>query len=283
MQEKEFTIRVMNRKEIGLAVKWAAAEGWNPGLNDADCFYQADQEGFLVGLFRGEPIACISAVRYGESFAFVGFFLVKPEYRGKLYGYYIGKACLERLNGRVVGLDGVVAKLGNYKTAGFNKAFKSYRFMGTGGMMIQKCPNVVPLSSLDFEEVNSYDNKFFPEDRKKFLKSWISQNGCRAFGFIVYGELQGYGVIRPCVEGYKIGPLFADNPNIAEKLFLALITDIPKNEPYYLDVPEINKDAFKLAKYYELNPIFETARMYNGTFPELPYNKIFGLTSFELG
>ena len=53
----DYHIRAMTRDEVDVAVDWAAAEGWNPGLHDADCFYRADPQGFLVGLLDGEPIA----------------------------------------------------------------------------------------------------------------------------------------------------------------------------------------------------------------------------------
>jgi hypothetical protein len=58
----------MSRREVDLAIDWAAAEGWNPGWHDADCFHAADPNGFLLGLLGNEPIATISAVRYGASF-----------------------------------------------------------------------------------------------------------------------------------------------------------------------------------------------------------------------
>jgi len=73
MRKDNFTIRAMTRKEVDVAIEWAAAEGWNPGLADANCFHAADPGGFFVGLLDDEPIATISAVKYGESFAFVGF------------------------------------------------------------------------------------------------------------------------------------------------------------------------------------------------------------------
>ena len=273
----------MSRKEVDLAIDWAAAEGWNPGLYDSESFYKADPEGFLIGCINDLPIACISAVRYGKSFAFVGFFLVKPEYRGKLYGYYIGKACLERLKGRTIGIDGVVAKQGNYNYAGFNKSFNSFRFMGTGGILIDICPDIVQLSKIPFKDVCAYDKPFFPDERKRFLKSWISQTGSKALGFMNNGKLEGYGVIRPCREGFKIGPLFADSPVIADKLFVALIADLPKDTHFFLDIPDLNKDGMAMAQNYRMNPVFETARMYKGVIPELPMNRIFGITSFELG
>ena len=35
----DLRIRTMRPEEIAIAVDWAAAEGWNPGLADADCFH----------------------------------------------------------------------------------------------------------------------------------------------------------------------------------------------------------------------------------------------------
>ncbi len=97
------------------------------------------------------------------------------------------------------------------------------------------------------------------------------------------GELTGYGVIRPCRTGYKIGPLFADNPAIAESLFLALKSKVSSADPVFLDVPEVNSAAVSMAENYNMKVMFETARMYNQRIPELPTKSIFGVTSFEVG
>ncbi|MFA5019183.1 MAG: GNAT family N-acetyltransferase, partial [Methylobacter sp.] len=105
MVSPNYKIRTMSRDEINVAIDWAASEGWNPGLYDADCFYTADPEGFLVGELNNEPVATISAVKYGETFGFIGFYIVKPDYRGQGYGIQIWNAGLERLSGRNVGLD----------------------------------------------------------------------------------------------------------------------------------------------------------------------------------
>jgi hypothetical protein len=42
-------VRNMAEADLALALEWAAAEGWNPGLHDARCFYAADPQGFLIG------------------------------------------------------------------------------------------------------------------------------------------------------------------------------------------------------------------------------------------
>ena len=35
-------IRPMRRADLDIAIDWAAAEGWNPGLDDAEAFLAAD-------------------------------------------------------------------------------------------------------------------------------------------------------------------------------------------------------------------------------------------------
>jgi len=81
-----YTIRNATREEVGIAVEWAADEGWNPGLHDADCYYAADPTGFLVGYLGDEPIATVSAIKYGKTFGFAGFYIVRPDHRNQTYG-----------------------------------------------------------------------------------------------------------------------------------------------------------------------------------------------------
>jgi hypothetical protein len=122
----------------------------------------------------------------------------------------------------------------------------------------------------------------FPSNRLAFLKCWIHQPDGAASGYVEKGRLSGYGVIRKCRQGYKIGPLFADDEEKAEKLFLALI-GFAAGEPFFLDIPEPNIAAGELVCRHRMQKVFETARMYSGEAPALPLEKIFGVTSFELG
>jgi hypothetical protein len=105
----------------------------------------------------------------------------------------------------------------------------------------------------------------------------------KAFSFVENGTLSGYGVIRKCRQGYKIGPLFANSKEIASNLLLTLIDSVEANELFYLDIPEINKQALELVSEFQMNKVFETARMYSKSFPEIDLKKVFGITSFELG
>lgn len=273
----------MARDEIDLAVDWAAAEGWNPGLHDADCFHAADPGGFFVGLLEDKPIATISAVKYGDSFAFVGFYIVAPAHRGQGYGLKIWNAGLATLSGRNVGLDGVVDQQDNYRKSGFALAYRNVRFQGAGSGDRQPDKDIVPLATIPFEQIDRYDAPFFPDSRSLFLRRWIDRSGTIAAGILDNGRLAGYGVMRPCRSGYKVGPLFADSPQLAERLFGFFRAEAPASTPVFLDIPEPNAAALALVMRHGMRAAFETARMYTGRFPDLPIGRLFGVTSFELG
>lgn len=283
MAPSDYAIRTMSRHEIDSAIEWAAAEGWNPGLYDADCFYAADPEGFLMGEIKGEPVSCISAVQYGDTFGFIGFYIVRPDYRGQGLGIQIWNAALKRLAKRNIGLDGVVAQQDNYRKSGFKLAYRNIRYESLSGESPIEYPGIVKLSQVSFETIEAYDKAFFPDDRARFLNSWLNQPECVALGIVQKNKLSGYGVIRACRSGYKIGPLFADHPESAEALYLSLKSSVQPGKPVYLDIPEINRDAIALTEKYGMSLVFETARMYTGPAPSLPLDKVFGVTSFELG
>lgn len=281
----------MTRSELTRVVEWAAAEGWNPGLYDIDCFYAVDKRGFLIGLLDGEPIASISVVKYGETFGFLGFYIVRPDYRGQGYGWRIWQAGLAHLEGRTVGLDGVVEQQKNYIKSGFELAHRNIRYEGIEAadddvQLNEKTSHeykLVPLSSLSIETVMDYDRGIFLSDRADFLHCWINSPHHQAIGLTRQGRLSGYGVLRPCQQGYKIGPLFADSPQYAEALFLVLKARVKSGSPFYLDVPNANAAAVAIAQKYQMTSVFETARMYRQKAPDLPLNRIFGITTFELG
>ena len=135
---------------------------------------------------------------------------------------------------------------------------------------------------MDFAKIAEYDQQCFPASRAGFLAAWIRQAGSRFLACEIDGDLRGYILRRRCMKGYKVGPLFADTAEIAEQLLCAIQDDIT-GEPVLLDIPEINPDALRLAQRYNMKKVFGTARMYQKEQPLLADEKVFGITTFELG
>ena len=277
-----YSVRPMTRDELDFAVDLAAREGWNPGLHDADCFHRADPGGFLVGLLDGRPIACISAVSYGGAFGFVGFYIVLPEYRGQGYGLRIWQAAMARLAGHNVGLDGVLDQQANYRKSGFKLAYRNIRYEGVASESHASAP-LTPLGDLGLDALIDYDRAFFPSERRTFLEAWRALPESFGLAWLEEGRPRGYGVIRRCRRGWKIGPLFADDADIATALYDSLVARVDAGAPVYLDVPEVNPAALALAKRKGMRKVFETARMYTGEAPPLALSRLYGVTTFELG
>jgi ribosomal protein S18 acetylase RimI-like enzyme len=280
MTPKQWMIRRMTIPELNLALDWAAEEGWNPGYYDAESFYQTDPQGFFMGYLNDEPIASISAVAYDSTFGFMGLYIVRPSFRGQGWGLKLWQAAIEYLGTRNIALEGVIAQEENYQKFGFKFAYRHIRYQGRGGGVIPDA--LIPISRVHWDELLAYDSQHFPVSRPVFLKHWIQQPEITAFGIKDHGKLKGYGVLRLCHNGYRIGPLFADNVDFAELLLQGLMAKIP-DSPVFLDIPDTNLAGINLMEKYRMIPFFSNSRMYRLNPVNLPLNQVFGVTTLELG
>ncbi|QIS18145.1 GNAT family N-acetyltransferase [Nocardia terpenica] len=261
---------------------WAADEGWNPGHHDVRAFFAQDPAGFFLGHLDGEPVSAVSVVDYGPDYAFLGFYLVRPELRGRGLGLATWRAGLRHAGNRTVGLDGVPAQQHNYRASGFELAYRSARYQG-----IPQLPppdgTVRPLTPADdLAAVHAYDSACLPADRPAFLTAWLAEPGHHTIGRIVDGTLTGYAVVRPARDSARVGPLFADTPEDATHLLSAVAAHVAGG-PLAIDVPLYNEDAVRLAEHAGLRPGFETARMYTGPVRDHARHRVYGATTLELG
>jgi len=184
--------------------------------------------------------------------------------------------------GAAIGLDGVLAMEGFYAADGFRTSHRHLRMAGTGAPAGGGDAGLRELRELPFELVAELDRECFGFDRLDFLRSWIDPPGGHGLGLLEDERLRGYGVARPCGEGFKVGPLFAADRDDAGRI-LAGLGAVTANEPIFLDVPERNPEAVALAAGLGMREVFACARMYLGEAPALPWQRIFGATTLELG
>ena len=279
--DEPFRVRAVARDEMRLFFDWANREGWNPGLHDGPCFHDADPNGMLVAELHGEPVACIGCVRYSNSFAFVGQYIARPEFRGRGLGLRLWTAGLARLAGCNTGLDGVLDQVKNYERSGFRFSHHHIRYGGSPAG--KTAPGLTRLDAVPFPEVLAYDRECFPAPREAFLRSWLAQPESASLGVLREGTLAGFAVARKAVEGFKIGPLFADDATAAESLFLGLVKET--GGPVVIDVPEasVHPTAEGIVQRHGLTEVFRCARMYTRGRPAVAFDKVFGVTSLELG
>ncbi len=284
-------IRTMTRPEVDELVEWAAREGWNPGLHDAELFWATDPDAFVAAELGGELIGGGAITSYGGEFGFMGFFIVRPEFRGRGLGNRLWHARRERLLDRLrpgasIAMDGVFAMQDYYAKGGFVLSHRDIRFRAE----IRVAPatpeatdgDLIALTEVPLEQVAAYDRTCFPAPRPSFLGGWIGQPDALALGCRREGRLAGYGVIRRCREGCKIGPLFADDLAAARALY-GHLTPFAAGGPLFLDAPENNPAALALVAEHPMREAFGCARMYLGPVPTIAHERVFGVTTFELG
>ncbi len=286
MNPNQLQFQLLDLAGVKTLLSWAEAEGWNPGPKDAEVFFVTDPEGFYGYYHDGELIAGGSIVSYDGRFGFMGLFIVKPEYRsagiGRQLWHQRRDTLLSRLNdGATIGMDGVLTMQPFYGEGGFEIAFRDERYVRTGAAF-DVHNNITPIIDDDVDVVLAYDADCFGFSRPQFMQPWLFLPGNKTFKYTEDNIIKGFAVVRKLIKGYKIGPLFADNAMIAEELYKACL-DVVQGEQLYIDIPVCNEAAVEIVSEYEAEYVFECARMYYGTPPKIDMNKVFGITSFELG
>ncbi|QRY69715.1 GNAT family N-acetyltransferase [Ensifer sp. PDNC004] len=276
-------IRRASRADLDVMIEWAAEEGWNPGLGDAGPFWAADPEGYWVAEGVEGPVAAISLVRYNENYGFLGFYITRPDHRGRGIGRQLWQQAISAADRRIVGLDGVVAQQENYSRSGFAYAHANIRYGAIIDVVEPPGADLLEVAPVHMPLLVDYDRRFVPARREVFLREWLkSSDGRRSVLLLRDGAVAAYGTIRACRNGFKIGPLFSDTETGADLVFRKLAAGVNGSD-VYLDIPEPNASAKALCDRYNLKPVFETARMYRGPDPGLPLARIYGITTFELG
>ena len=282
----------------------AAASGWRPGALDHISFFAADETGFFVGELNGEPISCTSVVKHAENFAFLGHYIVDEPYRGRGYGLLTWKVALASINKdyNTAG-DSTEEKVNMYKRIGFQPTWfvqcidlvASEAVFALSDIPLSPASvTIQPASEVDFNNLLEYDIHVHVFPRQAFLEKWISAPNCHASVAVSNdGKIVGYTVVRSTLkrgDGWRIGPLFADNAEIARSLYREACGRVAAEDPQGLitaDVPYgdlINPDALKVVKEMSATLTFKCVRVYTKGIPlGMPLQKLFAITSLSIG
>lgn len=286
------SVRNLQAEEVETLLDWAAKEGWNPGIDDSSLFFAADPNGFFMAYEGAKPVAGISVIKQGDAHGFLGLYICHPDYRGCGHGWAVWQAGMAYLDARTVGLDGVVEQQDNYCKSGFAFAYRNIRYAGTPiRQPVESSAARIdgfemtcrPVQENDWTTLTALDEHIHGYRRDAMLKAWLTDSNTRqSLVQESQGSISGYGTVRQCQQGYKIGPLIAASTEAAQSLLTNLIS-LTQDGDIILDVPEPNTQALELAERTGLVPSFETARMYKGVKPQADLHRLFGVTSFELG
>ena len=279
------TCRPMRRPELDLAVDWAAAEGWNPGLRDADAFWVADPEGFLLAELGGaEPVGCVSVVRYGPAFGFLGFYIVSPGV-ARSGAWARAVACRDGALGRPLrrpGRRGGAA--GQLPEIRLLPRARNIRFGADGSppprrprrasrwCRRRRCPSPPSPPSTRPASRPRARRSCAPGWPRRATSRWrrSGTGGSRATAWCgPAGGAPRSGRSSP-TGGDGGGPVRLPRRGGARRAAL------PRRAG-------AERGGVALARDAGMAPVFETARMYTRPPPPIRAERVFGVTSFELG
>jgi GNAT superfamily N-acetyltransferase len=272
--------RRMTRAELEHVLDWAAEEGWNPGLGDAEAFHAVDPDGFFVAEADGAPVAAISVVNHGDAFAFLGLYLCHPDYRGRGIAHALWKHAMAYAGERTLGLDGVPDQQANYARSGFVHAGATTRF--TGRVAPAPQASVRAATEADIDALVALEAEASGWHKPAYLSEWFRARPTRRT-FVISdgtGSAVAAATARRCRTGAKIGPLMAPDRDTA----LALIRHAADavHQEISIDVPSPSTGLHTLCGDLGLVPGFSTARMYRGS-ARTGAGRFFAVATLELG
>lgn len=266
--------RNANEMEVGSILDWAAAEGWNPGLDDASAFYAADPSGFFVAAEEEQPVAAISVVNHNDAFAFLGLYIVLPSHRGMGIGHALWQHAISHAGARTVGLDGVPEQQENYVASGFTHAGGTTRFSGSIAAVV--CPDIRLAQTSEVAALIDREAHMSDVRKEAYLSAWFSNSENRV---TLVGD-NGFCTVRKCRSGAKIGPLIAEDSDTATRLIHHAASVFGSD--LIIDVPDASAELTEICSQLQMAPSFKTARMYRGTTP-VGAGGIFAVGTLELG
>lgn len=272
--------REMTRKDLCVVLDWAAAEGWNPGLDDADPFLNTDPAGFFVAEDNGEPVAAISVVNHSGTFAFLGLYLCKPSHRGRGIGYDLWQHAMRHAGDRTIGLDGVPDQQANYLKSGFVHAGATTRYSGVISGESDAGASVATLE--DIPDLIDMEANASGWRKEAFLSSWFRSGRHRTTYLLrdAKGPIEAMATIRSCQSGAKVGPLIATDESKALAMLRHVAAD--RETDLIIDVPSTSVGLETICIREGLSPGFNTARMYRG-HSKAPTSEFYAVATLELG
>ena len=290
-------IRPLQRDDISCVTEWARGEGFAPGVGDVSIYRHTDRQGLWVGWLGKQPVGCIAGIRYNAAYGFIGLFMVVQEERGHGYGVELWKHALEHLvDLPCIGLDASLDRVDDYSGWGFEAASPTTRWqiLGDGTLACSENDPACQTNGLQLLEggsipdiaVQAYDAMREPSPRPHFLADWLKHPAGTVLALVDgNGRCHGFGRIRPCLlrdgEGWRIGPLLADTPQLAELLLKRLIER--HRGVVLLDAPGANPAAEDLLQRSGFTAVSQTLRMYRGEQPHISLAEVYGLACLELG
>jgi GNAT superfamily N-acetyltransferase len=256
-------VRVLTAADVPLGLGLCRAAGWNQTEADWRRCLDLQPDGCFVAELDGDPVGTTTTCVFG-AVAWVAMVLVAEPARGRGVGAALLDAALAFLDGRgvaTVRLDATPLGRPLYERRGFAEQLSLARCEGTP-LVAPPVAEVEAAVPREWEGLAALDEEVTGTDRRRLLQRLFAE---RPDGVRLVREgkrVAGFLAERAGARAVQLGPCVAVPE--AGSLLLADALSRHAGRPVYLDVPEPNEAALRLALAQGLTVQRRLTRMVRG-------------------
>ncbi len=278
-------IRNMTPSDIAGGLRLCRASGWNQLEQDWRVFLEWEPAACLVEERERKVVGTVAGLRYGHCFSWLSMLLVDPSERGVGIGTRLLQGGLNMLADNCVRLDATPLGRPIYERSGFVDEYPvtrvSAKVDAAEFAQFQSC--VRRIGEQDLEPVFSYDRAVFGADRSRLLIALLQLAPAYAWIAGKPGDVKGYCFGRPGFLYEQLGPVVAQDQEIAANLVSACLKS-QAGKTVVLDVPHFHPAWLSWLEGRGFSPARSFMRMRRGenSCPGLP-DRMFAIAGPEFG
>ena len=270
-------IRYMTEEDLPAIGQMASGEGWIFDLAEFRMFIEFNPFGCFVYVKDKKVVGSIMTFRHTKS-AWIGNFIVSKECRGKGIGKGLLSWAIEYLDrkgGEQIYLNAAYEAGELYEEFGFRKVTPVSRWQGEVTEPMDNTGNLQETISDIFGFVK-LDISLWKDERFSLITQLSFLRHSRSYfeppGFLMYGNVGNVIIIGPW-------EVKSANNDIAEKLFISVLSNLKSKNKIFLDVPSVNKKAERILRKYKFKIIGSTLFMCRGRLPNIGFHEIFSFAT----
>ena len=235
--------RKMVPADIQACMELSKAAGWNQLEIDWQVFMRLGPEDNVVAVSGDDIVGSVATIRYGEELSWIGMLLVHPDFRGRGVGKELLLEAVQKLaHEKNVKLDATSAGRQIYLQCGFEDEYPVSRLETHSTAVAAPGQNCFPAEEKDLTAIFEMDAAVFGADRQMLLKQvWFN---ALTFSYVYKseGKISGYSLGRRGYRFFHIGPIIADNIEVAKNLLQTILHFTPAGTPVILDVNHTDRE-----------------------------------------
>lgn len=289
---KPFQVSLMKLVDFKEVNQWCIDEGWNIGIYDSEIYYKIDPVGHYIAR-TDETVASLSLIKHHSTFFTLGPFIVHKSYRGQGVGEALWNVAMARMIKESpdahIALYAVSEQVERYKKADFVPVLTIQRWYIDSNQSISPsvCDQCTTITNKLIHSVGLYYQNHYVNNRDLLFNELLLKPETNGLVFMDDNVIKGFGFIRRCIRGFRIGALVADTPEIAQTLIAGLLV-FAQSAPVFIDVPSSNPHGINCMNAFHAvrAPQEDTIMMIKGTGYSSylkQWEQHYGLFSLEIG